>query len=120
MLFKENTMENKDFSLENRLIDLFWEGLEDYSSDVWFDSSTKEKEELLWWAISRIDEQVDQDFATELFWEWANGLEEDSFIDFEGLYENLTLTESYRRTVSRGNTLENNELFVDFDLGDLL
>jgi hypothetical protein len=50
---------------------------------MWFDSSTKEKEEILWWALEQLEEPVDRDKAIELFWDWANGLDEDSFVDFD-------------------------------------
>lgn len=82
-------------ALEERLVDLFWEGLSDYSSDVWFDSSSKEKEEILWWALDKLGEPVDKDWALEIFWMWADGIEEDAFVDFPSLaeefkqYENL-------------------------------
>ena len=66
-----------------KLVGLFWEGLRDYTSDVWFDSSTKEKEELLWWAIGKMNEPIDKSEAIEIFWQWADGLEEDAFIEFE-------------------------------------
>lgn len=43
----------------------------------------------------------------------ADGSTEDININEPAVEESLT--ESYRRTISRGATLENNELFVDFD-----
>lgn len=67
---------------EEKLIDLFWAGIKNYSSDIWFDSSTNEKEEILWQALEQLNEPIDKDRAIELFWDWADGLEEDSFIDF--------------------------------------
>jgi hypothetical protein len=74
-----------------KLIDLLWEGLSNYSSDVWFDSSSNDKERLLWWALEKLGEPVDEKEAIEIFWQWADGLEEDSFIDFDGLTESQTL-----------------------------
>lgn len=73
--------------ITEKLVALFWEGLSDYSSDVWFDLSSNEKERLLWWALEKLDEPVDRDFAIEIFWQWADSLEADSFIDFDGLTE---------------------------------
>ena len=67
---------------EEELIGLFWDGIRDYSSDLQFDSSTNEKEEILWRALEQLEEPIDKDRAVELFWNWADGLEEDSFIDF--------------------------------------
>ena len=103
--------------LRDELIGLFWDGIEGYSSDVWFDSSTNEKEEIAWEALKKLGEPVDEALVLDLFWEWAEGLEEDSFIEFdlEESGRNKKLKESYRRTVSRGKTLTENELFVDFD-----
>ena len=79
--------EIKKQGLEARLVDLFWEGLSDYTSDAWFDSSSNEKEEILWWALDKIDEPVDKDYALEIFWMWADGLEEDSFVSFNSFDE---------------------------------
>ena len=73
--------------IESKLIDLFWDGIRDYSSDVWFDSSTNEKEEILWQALKQIDEPVDEAYAKEIFWMWAGGLEEDSFVSFDSFDE---------------------------------
>ena len=106
-----------DEEVRDKLIGLFWEGIKGYTSDIWFDSSTNEKEEIVWEALKKLDEPVDEALALDLFWEWAYGLEEDSFIDFE-LEENCKnakLKESYRRTISRGKALNENELFVDFE-----
>ena len=114
----QKTLTESNGDIEGKLIDLFWEGLADYSSDVWFDSSTNEKEDLARWAISKLDEPVDEAYAFELFWEWANGLDEDSFIAFDESCKKPdgdALKESYRRIVSCGTSLVDNELFVDFD-----
>jgi hypothetical protein len=79
----ENLWDEEISSAEEKLIELFWDGISDYSSDVWFDSSTKEKEEILWWALKQLDESIDEKRAIEIFWNWANGLDEDSFVDFD-------------------------------------
>lgn len=71
-----------NYKITEKLIDLFWKGLKGYSSNIWFDSSSNEKEEILWQAIEELDEPIDRDEALDLFWQWADGLEEDSFIDF--------------------------------------
>ena len=107
--------------LESKLVDLFWDGIREYSSDIWFDSSTNEKEEILWQALEQLNEPVDEEYAKEIFWMWADGLEVDSFVSFESFDENYsskqagTLQEAYRRIVSRGKSLLENELFVDFE-----
>ncbi len=88
--------ENTDIT--EKLVALFWEGLSDYSSDVWFDSSSKEKEELLWWALEKLEEPIDREEALDIFWQWAEGLEEDSFVNFDGLVESQTL-----KTLSTSN-----------------
>lgn len=76
-------------SIEEKLIDLFWDGLRGYTSDVWFDSSTNEKEEILWQALEQLDEPVDKEQAIQLFWDWADGIEEDAFYTFDSLTEDL-------------------------------
>ena len=105
--------------LESKLVDLFWDGIKGYTSDVWFDSSTDEKEEILWQALEQIGEPVDEEYAKEIFWMWADGLEEDSFVSFDSFDEacrpDSQLKEAYRRIVSRGKSLVENELFVDFE-----
>ena len=76
-------------AIEEKLIDLFWDGLRGYTSDVWFDSSTNEKEEILWQALEQINEPVDKEQAIQLFWDWADGIEEDAFYAFDSLTEDL-------------------------------
>ncbi len=78
-----------DSEITTRLVDLFWEGLRSYSSEEWFAADSKEKEEILWHALEILDEPIDNETALDIFWQWADGLEEDSFIDFSGLTENL-------------------------------
>lgn len=78
-----------DSEITTRLVDLFWEGLRSYSSKEWFAADSKEKEEILWHALEILDKPIDNETALDIFWQWADGLEEDSFIDFSGLTENL-------------------------------
>ena len=78
-----------DSEMTTRLVDLFWEGLRDYSCTEWFAAGSKEKEEILWRALEILDEPIDNETALDIFWQWADGLEEDSFIDFSSLTENL-------------------------------
>ncbi len=68
--------------IRDKLIDLFWEGIRDTSWDVWCDTSSTDKERIAVDAIVELGELVDTDEVFELFWEWADGLEEDSFFDF--------------------------------------
>ena len=76
-------------TIEEKLIDLFWDGLRGYTSDVWFDSSTNEKEEILWQALEQLGEPIDKEQAIQLFWDWAEGIEEDAFYTFDSLTEDL-------------------------------
>jgi hypothetical protein len=92
----------RDKTIE-KLIDLLWDGLSDYSSNVWFDSSSMDKERLLWWALEKLDEPVDEEEALNIFWQWADGLEEDSFIDF-----NLTESQTLKTLSSDGIKIEEN------------
>lgn len=69
--------------IRDKLISLFWEGIADYSWEDWCSLSAGDKEDLVADAIVDLNEIVDADEAYDLFWEWADGLEEDSFIDFD-------------------------------------
>lgn len=64
---------------KSRLIDLFWEGIADTPWDVWCDTSSGDKERIVPDAIVELGIDVDIDEAYDLFWEWAEGLDEDSF-----------------------------------------
>lgn len=100
----------ENISLEERLVDLFWEGLSNYSSDVWFDSSSKEKEEILWWALAKIGEPVDKAWALKIFWMWADGIEEDAFVDFPSFVEEFKLYETmWDEKYPHGSDLINGE-----------
>jgi hypothetical protein len=67
----------------DKLIDLFWEKIRDMSWDVWCDTSSTDKERIAVDSIVDLGELVDTDEVFELFWEWADGLEEDSFFEFD-------------------------------------
>jgi hypothetical protein len=70
----------------DKLVELFWEGISDTSWDVWCDTSSTDKERIAVEAIVKLDDPtVDTEEVFELFWEWADGLEEDSFFDFDSL-----------------------------------
>lgn len=64
---------------KSKLIDLFWEGIADTPWDVWCDTSSGDKERIVPDAIVELGVDVDIDEAYDLFWEWADGLDEDSF-----------------------------------------
>lgn len=106
-----------NYKTTEKLIDLFWKGLSGYSSDVWFDSSSKEKEEILWWALEKLEEPVDREEALDLFWQWADCLEEDSFIDFTLKIPEKLYHATYKqflddiKTKGLGNT--NNKMWTD-------
>jgi hypothetical protein len=81
---------------KSRLIDLFWEGIADTPWDVWCDTSSGDKERIVPDAIVELGINVDIDEAYDLFWEWAEGLDEDSFRSSysEGLQEEAILESS--------------------------
>ena len=104
-----------------KLVGLFWEGLQDYTSDIWFDSSTKEKEELLWWALSRIDAPINESEALEIFWQWADGLEEDSFtrvsFDIPDKLYHATYKQFLDSIKNKGLGNTNNKMWTDSKSG---
>ena len=62
-----------------RLIDLFREGIADTTWQDWCATSSSDKERIVPDAIVELGIDVDIDKAYDLFWEWAEGLDEDSF-----------------------------------------
>ena len=73
-------------STVEKLVDLFWEGISDTPWDVWCDTSSTDKERVAVEAIVKLDDPtIDQEEVFELFWDWADGLEESSFFDFSSL-----------------------------------
>ena len=125
--------------LYESLVALFWEGLAGWSWESWEAAGASDREEVAEYAMNSADFAVDEDVVYELFWDWANNLTESDFeeplsegIDiFKDAHANIEdkldnilsgnisedakLTESYRRTVSRGNNLVDNDMFVNFD-----
>lgn len=81
---------------KSKLINLFWDDIADTSWDVWCDTSSRDKERIVPAAIVELGINVDIDEAYDLFWEWADGLEEDSFRPrySEGLQEKAILESS--------------------------
>ena len=63
----------------DRIIDLFWEGLTDMSWDDWCSIGAGNKESIVVDTIKEFVEGVDSEEVIELFWDWANGLEESDF-----------------------------------------
>ena len=66
-----------------KLIDLFYEGISSMSWDVWCDSSTNDKERLAYEAIKEFNGKIDEKAALNIFWDWAEGLEEDAFYNYD-------------------------------------
>ena len=67
----------------DKLIDFFWESITDMQWDVWCDTSTTDKERIAVDAIVEFGLSEDVNEVYDLFWEWADGLEEDSFFEFD-------------------------------------
>lgn len=65
--------------LQDRIITLFWEGLTDMSWEDWCSISAGDKESLVVDTIPDFVDGVTTDEVIELFWEWANNLEESDF-----------------------------------------
>lgn len=65
----------------DRIITLFWEGLTDMSWEDWCSISAGDKESIVVDTIADFVEGVDSNEVIELFWDWANGLEESDFED---------------------------------------
>ena len=66
-----------------KIINMFWEEISDMSWDDWCDTSTTDKERIVVDVYVRLDNPtLDIDEVYEIFWDWANGLDESSFVDF--------------------------------------
>jgi hypothetical protein len=75
-----------------RLVSLFWKGLEGYDYESWNSLSSQDKEEMVVDVLAKYgddtfgeDEVLSVEEVYEVFWDWESGLEEDSFLDFSGL-----------------------------------
>lgn len=68
--------------LREEIIDYFWEELESWDYDSWTSSSSSDKEDMVKGVIleleipSELEEEV-----YELFYDWSDGIDEDSFMD---------------------------------------
>ena len=67
--------------IRDRIITLFWEGLTDMSWEDWCFTAAGNKENIFVDTILNFVEGVDPNEVIELFWDWANGLEESDFED---------------------------------------
>lgn len=67
------------------LIDYFYKSISEMSWDVWCDTSSTDKERIAVDAMVELGLSEDVEEVFDLFWEWADGLEEDSFFDFDSL-----------------------------------
>jgi len=68
--------------MREQIIDYFWEELESWDYDSWTSSSSSDKEDMVKGVIleleipSELEEEV-----YELFYDWSDGIDEDSFMD---------------------------------------
>ena len=67
------------------LIDYFYKSISEMSWDVWCDTSTTDKERIAVDAMVELGLSEDIEEVFDLFWEWADGLEEDAFFNFDSL-----------------------------------
>ena len=67
--------------IERKLVELFWKYTEDYSWEDWCSMSAGDKESIVVDALVELglSEVIDTDEAYDVFWEWASGLDEESF-----------------------------------------
>lgn len=81
---------------KSTLIACFWAGLADWDWESWQSAGAEDKEEIVTDAIVALGPSVDVDEAYDLFWEWAAGVDEDSFSAryFETLQEDAILESS--------------------------
>lgn len=61
------------------LLDYFWDELTGWDYESWQSASSKDKEEIVVGALADLGPSIDVEEAYDLFWEWADGLDKDSF-----------------------------------------
>jgi hypothetical protein len=66
--------------IQDKLIDRFWDGLKGWDYDSWMSSGSSDKESIVTDILPEF-EGIDEESIYDLFYEWASGLEEDSFSD---------------------------------------
>jgi len=71
--------------IRDRLIDLFWAGLQGWTYDSWESASSSEKEDIVTAAIVELGDfaAADIDEVYDLFWEWADGLDRTAFNEID-------------------------------------
>jgi hypothetical protein len=71
-------------SVIEKLVNYFWDDISEMSYDDWCGTSSGDKESVVPYAIVDLGlEGVDIDEVYDLFWEWAEGLDEESFSGYE-------------------------------------
>ena len=65
----------------DRIIDIFWESISDISWEDWCFTSAGDKENIAVDTVLTLVEGVNKYEVIDLFWDWANGLEESDFED---------------------------------------
>lgn len=65
----------------DKIIDIFWESISDMSWEDWCSTSAGDKENIAVDTILTLVDGTDKYEVIELFWDWANGLEESDFED---------------------------------------
>ena len=71
--------------IRERLIDYFWDELGSWDYDSWSSASAGDKEDIVGGALVDLDLPltIDIDEIYELFWNWADGIDEDCFEEEE-------------------------------------
>lgn len=80
---------------KSRLVDLFWEDLANWSWESWQSAGAEDKETIVTDAIIELGIDIDINDAYDLFWEWADGLDENAFRpDYSESLQEKTILES--------------------------
>jgi hypothetical protein len=64
-----------------KLTDYFWEELKSWDYDSWSSASSADKEDIVKGAILDLvlDPTIEDEEIYDLFWDWAEGVDEDCF-----------------------------------------
>lgn len=64
-----------------KLTDYFWEELTGWDYDSWSSASSADKEDIVRGAIIdlELDTTIEEEEIYDLFWDWADGVDEDCF-----------------------------------------
>lgn len=68
--------------MREKIIDYFWEELESWDYNSWTSASSSDKEDMVKGVILELELPSDlEEEVYELFYDWSDGIDEDSFMD---------------------------------------